>query len=452
MQTKKFEIDMCNGSILPKILLFSVPLILSNLLQLLFNAADMIIIGQYSTTNALSAIGATSSLINFFVNVIIGISVGANVVVARYFGSKKEDEIHDAVHTSITICLILGFSIGLLAIFLCRPILQKMDTPDNVIDLSVLYVRIYFAGLPATMLYNFGSAILRAVGDTKRPLLFLGISGVINVILNYIFVTKFGMSVDGVAYATIISQCVSAVLVLRCLMRADSSYKLILKDLKINRGILAKILQIGLPAGIQGMIFSTSNLLIQSSINYFGHIAMAGNTTCSNIENFVYASMNAVYQTTLSFTSQNFGAGNYKRIRKILFTCLVFVALVGLLMGNLAYLHGEFLLGLYTPDKEAVSYGLERMSIICTTYLLCGIMEVLVGCLRGLGYGIMPMIVSLIGACGLRIVWIYTVFQMYHSLPVLYLSYPVTWSITILAHAICLALVLRKFPKTDSRH
>lgn len=438
----RYEIDMTNGSILPKIIMFSIPLILSGILQLAFNAADLIVVGQYSSEpSALAAIGTTSPLINFFINVIIGISVGSNVIVARYIGAKKDQEVHDAVHTSITVCVIMGIIMGILGIIFCRPILHAMSTPDNVIDLSVLYIRIYFAGLPASMVYNFGSAILRSAGDTKRPLLFLFISGVFNVVLNLIFVIKLGMSVDGVALATILSQLLSAVLVIICLMRTEASYKLILKDLRINLGILIKILQIGLPAGVQGMIFSMSNIIIQSSVNFFGDIAMSGSTAASSLEGFVYTSMNAVYQTTLSFTSQNYGAGKYDRIKKILYECLILVTIVGLILGNGIYFFGNFFLGLYSPYEDVIAMGLVRLKSICTIYFLCGLMEVFCGTLRGLGYGIMPMVVSLIGACGFRILYIYTYFQSHKTLDVLYLSYPLSWTLTILAHAICLIIV-----------
>jgi len=449
MKKPNYEMDMCAGALLPKLLLFAIPLMLSGILQLLFNAADMVVIGQYSTTNALAAIGATSSLINFYVNIIMGISVGSNVIVARYYGGQKKEEVHDAVHTSILICLILGFVVGILAILTARSILAFMDTPEDVMDLALLYIRIYFAGLPGIMLYNFGSAILRAIGDTKRPLFFLVISGIINVVLNLFFVIKLHMSVDGVALATIISQTFAALMVLRCLMKCDGSYQLRLGDLRINRRILFKILQIGLPAGIQGMIFSVSNLLIQSSVNFFGPIAMAGNTTCSNIENFVYTSMNSVYQTALSFTSQNIGGGKYSRINKIMVSCLMIVTMIGLIMGNLINVFGTELLGLYTLKTDVIAFGLKRMQIICTTYFLCGLMDVLVGVIRGLGYGILPMIVSLIGACGLRILWIFTIFQDYHKLEVLYCSYPVTWLITALAHLICFLIIRRKYPRKD---
>ena len=440
--TNRYEVDMTSGSLLPKILVFSIPLMLSGILQLLFNAADLIVIGQYSSSDALAAVGATSSLVNFFVNVIIGFSVGCNVVVSKNFGAGKEKAVHDSVHTAMSLCLILGVGVGLVAFIASRPILSVMDTPDNIIDLSVLYVHIYFAALPATVIYNFGSAILRAIGDTKRPLYYLSIAGVINVLLNLFFVICCNMSVDGVAYASAISQIISAFLVVRCLMKSNGAYKLILKDLKIDKKILSQIVRIGLPAGIQGMIFSFSNLIIQSSINFFGGNAMAGSTACQSIEGFVYTSMNAIYQTNLSFTSQNYGAAKFDRIKKILLECVIICAVLGLVMGNLAYIFGHALLGIYLPDnEEAINYGLIRMKVICTTYCTCGLMEVFCGTLRGLGYGILPMVVSLIGACGLRILWIYTIFQNNHTLDVLFMSYPITWIITIIAHAISIVIV-----------
>lgn len=451
MKKKNFEIDMCNGPLLPKLLLFSIPLILSGVLQLLFNAADMIVVGQYAANSedALAAIGATSSLINFFVNVIIGISVGANVMVARYFGAKKERDMHDTVHTSIAVCIILGIVVGILGFLFSRPILKKMDTPDNVLDLAVLYIRIYFMGLPAMVLFNFGSAILRAVGDTSRPLIYLTVAGILNTLLNLLFVIRFDMSVDGVALATVLSQILSAFLVLRCLMKTDAPYRLIWKDLSINKHILKKILYIGLPAGVQGMIFSISNILIQSSVNYFGSVAMAGNTACANLEGFVYTAMNAIHQTALSFTGQNFGAGKYKRINRVLFYSMIIVFLVGFVMGNIMNYFGEDLLRLYSPQNNVIQYGMIRMQIIMTTYFLCGFMDVMVGSLRGLGFGIMPMLVSLIGACGLRILWVFTIFEQYRTLESLYYSYPVTWGITVLAHVICFCIVRRRFPKED---
>ncbi|MGN0347644.1 MAG: MATE family efflux transporter [Lachnospiraceae bacterium] len=448
MHASSHEMDMCHGPLFSKIIVFAIPVILSGVLQLLFNATDMIIIGQYDSTNALAALGSVTALINFFVNLMMGISIGANVIVARYYGAKKWEELHDAVHTSISISLLAGVTVAVLAILLSRPILMFMDTPDDVIDLAALYIRIYFIGLPFSMLYNFGSAILRAVGDTKRPLLYLAISGVINVLLNYIFVKYLHLSVAGVALATILSQAISAFFVIRDLYKEKGEYKLIRQDLRIHPRMLKQILQVGLPAGIQSMLFSISNILIQASINSFGSVAMAGNTACASIEGFVYMSMNAIYQTNISFSSQNYGAGNYKRMDRSLLYCLLLVTGLGLSLGFLVTYFGHPLLSLYNDEEAVIQYGLDRMSVICTTYFTCGIMEVLVGSLRGMGYGILPMIVSLIGVCGLRILWIATYFAEHHTLKVLYLSYPITWCITILAHAICFFIIRQKLRKS----
>lgn len=440
----KYEIDMCNGPLFSKLLLFAIPLIASSLLQLLFNAADLIVVGNFSTDQyALGAIGATGALINLFVNFCIGISTGANVVVARYYGAGQNKEIHDAVHTSILAGIILGFVFGLAGVFSNRILLAIMATPDYLIDSSSLYVTIIFIGMPATMLFNFGSAVLRAVGDTRRPLIFLVISGIVNVILNMIFVLVFSMSVEGVALATVLSQCLSAFLVILCLLRSTDSYCLVLKDLRINKRMFANILSIGFPAGLQSVVFAASNMLIQSSINFFGGDAMNGSTACSNIEGFVYTSMNAVYQTNLSFSSQNYGAGNYKRMNKSLFYCLLIVTTMGLLMGNVGTFFGESLLRIYKNDPLSIKYGMIRMNVIMRTYCLCGIMEVLCGSLRARGYGFLPMIVSLIGSCGFRIIWIYTAFAHFHTLTCLYASYPLSWLLTICGHIVSLIIVIQ---------
>ncbi len=446
-QSGKYEIDMCNGPLLGKILIFYVPLMLSGVLQLLFNAADIVVVGRFAGSESLAAVGSTSSLINLLVNLFIGLSVGANVLVARYYGAGQKKELSEMVHTAVLTSVISGCILIVLGVCLSGPALRVMGTPENVIDKSILYMRIYFVGMPFTMAYNFGSAVLRAVGDTKRPLYYLLAAGVINVILNLIFVIVFSMGVAGVAIATVISQAVSAALVLRCLMLTDSVYRLELTKLAIVPDKLFKMMQIGLPAGLQGSLFSISNVLIQSSVNSFGSVAMAGNTAASNIEGFVYTAMNAFHQTAISFTGQNFGAKQYKRIGKILLICQISVILVGLLMGNAAYFFSGTLLQLYSPDAQVIAYGTLRMSIICTTYCLCGMMDVMVGSLRGMGYSVMPMLVSLTGACVFRIVWIYTAFQAFRTLQCLYLSYPISWALTFLVHLICFAVVYRKILK-----
>lgn len=441
---KSYEMDMTSGPLLKKILIFSVPLMLSGILQLLFNAADIIVVGQFTGSSALAAVGSTSSLINLFVNVFIGFSIGANVLVAQYFGARDEKNVHETVHTSILLAIICGLILIVAGISLAPPMLELMDTPDEVLGQAVLYMRIYFVGMPATLVYNFGAAILRAVGDTRRPLYYLFVAGCVNVVLNLFFVVVCGRGVDGVAIATVISQVISAALIVRCLVKSDGMYRLNLSMLKLHRQKVIQIARIGLPAGFQGAIFSISNVLIQSSVNSFGSIAMAGNTAASNIEGFIYTCMNAVYQTSLSFTSQNLGAGKIKRISRILVECLAVVFLVGAVMGFLAYTFGAELLRIYSTDPEVIENGLHRMRVICQTYYLCGMMDVTVGALRGLGYSVMPMLVSLAGVCGVRIVWIFTAFVWSRSLFTLYISYPISWGATFVIHLICFAVVYRK--------
>lgn len=444
---KSYEMDMCSGPLLGKILRYSVPLMLSGILQLLFNAADVIVVGRFAGHESLAAVGSTSALINLLINVFIGLSVGANVLVAQYFGAGKERDVQDTVHTAIAISLICGLVLVFLGIFAAKPLLKLMGTPEDVLDKAVLYMRVYFVGMPVIMLYNFGAAILRAVGDTKRPLYFLIAAGVVNVVLNLGFVIILHMGVAGVALATVISQCISAALVCRCLMQSDSAYHLDLSRLSVRRNTLRRIAQIGLPAGFQGAVFSISNVLIQSSINSFASVAMAGSTASANLEGFVYNAMNAVYQTNLSFTSQNLGGGKFERINRILLVCMGVVTVVGLVLGGGFVLLGPQLLSIYSSDPEVIRFGMMRLTIICGLYFLCGWMDVLVGSLRGLGSSIIPMLVSLAGACGLRVVWIFTVFQWHRSLFVLYLSYPVTWTVTAAAHLLCFLLIRRKFPR-----
>ena len=449
-KNKSYEIDMCNGPLLGKILLFSIPLMLSGVLQLLFNAADIVVVGRFAGHQALAAVGSTSALINLLVNVFIGLSVGTNVMVANYYGAGDRERLSQTVHTAILSSIICGLALIFIGGFLAKPMLTLMGTPDDVLHQAALYMRIYFAGMPVFMLYNFGAAILRAVGDTRRPLYYLLIAGVLNVGLNLIFVIVFHMGVAGVALATVISQIVSAFLVIRALMNSDDMIRLELKKLKIHPARLRKMIRIGLPAGMQGAIFSVSNMLIQSSINSFGSIAMAGSTAAGNIEGFVYTAMNSFYQTALSFTSQNMGAGKYKRVGRILILCQICVTITGLVLGNGSYLFGRQLLGIYSSDPQVIAYGLLRMSYLCIPYFLCGNMDVMVGSLRGMGYSIMPMLVSLAGACGIRVIWIYTIFRMNHTLETLFTSYPISWTITAVVHLICFMIAYRKLKEKAS--
>lgn len=438
---------MIHGPLLGKILLFTLPLMASSILQLLFNAADIIVVGRYAGSDALAAVGSTGALINLLTNMFIGFSVGANVLVARYYGAGKPDEVSETVHTSVMLSIIGGVLLAVIGIIFASPLLELMGTPENVLPLAALYVRIYFAGMPVILLYNYGSAILRAIGDTKRPLYYLAIAGVLNIILNLILVIVFEMSVAGVALATIISQTLSAVLVIRCLMHTEGGCHLDLHQLKIHTNKLWKILQLGLPAGLQGSIFSLSNVLIQSSVNSFGAIAMAGNSAAANIEGFTYVAMNSFYQAAITFVSQNMGAMEFRRIRKIAWQCLACVTVTGALLGNLSFFFGHQLLGIYSDEAEVIRYGIYRLEVIGTTYFLCGIMDVCVGCLRGIGYSFLPMVVSLLGACGFRILWIFTVFKGHHDLHTLYISYPISWAITASVHMICFLILYRRMVK-----
>ena len=445
---KSYEIDMCSGPLLSRILLFAVPLICSGVLQLVFNATDIIVVGRFVSSNAMAAVGSTSSLINLLVNFFIGISVGANVLVARFRGANDYDDAQETVQTALITAVIGGFVLIAAGMLLARPMLEWMATPEEVIDQAVLYMRVYFVGMPATMLYNFGAAILRAVGDTRRPLYFLTLAGIVNVAGDLLFVLVLDMGVAGVAAATVISQIISATLIVLCLMRQDGMCNVNLRRMKFHRDKFLRMMQVGLPAGLQSVIFNISNVLIQSSINSFGAIAVAGNTAASNIEGFVYTSMNALYQTSLSFTSQNLGAKQYYRIDKVLVRCLALVFVIGLVLGNGAHLLGQVLLGIYSGDPEVIAYGMMRLGVVSVTYCLCGMMDVVAGSVRGMGYSILPMLVSLAGACLFRIIWIFTVFQWQHTLFSLYISYPISWALTICAHLVCYFAVRRRvFPQ-----
>ena len=447
MTKKSYSIDMTHGPLLGKMLRFALPLMLSSILQLLFNAADVIVVGRFAGNTALAAVGSTGALINLLVNLFIGLSIGSNVVVARYVGANDWEDAHEAVHTSVLLSLIGGCALVVIGLVLAKPLLSLMGTPEDVLDLAAVYMRIFFCGMPLNMLYNFGSAILRSTGDTKRPLYFLMIAGAINVVLNLFFVIVLHMSVAGVALATIISQAVSALLITGCLLRDEGICHLDLKKLKIYPDKLKEMVRIGLPAGLQGCVFSISNVLIQSSVNSFGSIAMAGNTSAANIEGFIYVSMNAMYQTALSFAGQNMGAKEYGRLKKITFLSMATVAVIGFTVGMAAYFFGKELLGIYSSDPEVIRYGLIRVGIIFPTYFLCGMMDVMVGNLRGLGYSFLPMCISLTGACGLRVLWIFTIFRAHHSLEWLYYSYPISWALTASMHIICYIIVRRKLDK-----
>ena len=451
-QTKNYTMNLCEGSILNKLLLFSLPLMASSMLQLFFNAADVVVVGQFAGKNSLAAVGSNGSIINLLTNAFMGLSIGANVLVARYFAAKKEEKLKRTVHTSITISIICGALMAIVGIVMAKQLLIWMQSPKEVIGLATLYLRIYFLGMPATMVYNFGAAILRGVGDTKRPLYYLSFAGVVNVVLNLIFVIVLNMDVAGVALATIISQYISAALVLKCLINEQSAIRLEKEELGIDKNILIRILKIGLPAGVQSSLFSFSNVIIQSSINSFGATVVAGNSAASNIEGFVFMAMNAFTQAIVAFVSQNVGAKKYERIDKIVMKTLICVSTVGLVFGNGVYLLGKPLLRLYSGNGDVIEAGIERLAIICTTYALCGIMDCMVGALRGLGYSVMPMIVSLLGVCAFRMVWIFVFFKIdqFHMIDTVYLAYPISWIFTFIVHTICYLVVRRKINKTWS--
>ena len=438
---------MLSGPLLPNIILYTVPIILTSLLQLLFNAADLVIVGRFCGSISVAAVGANGSITNLMVNFFVGLSVGAGVTVAHGLGSREDAVVHNTVHTALPTALVSGVLLTIVGVSFSGTFLRWMGTPETVLPLSSLYMQIYFAGITFTMVYNYCAAILRAAGDTKSPLVFLSFAGVLNVVLNIFFVTVMHMNVAGVALATTISQGVSAVLVTWALMKRTDACRLELKKMKFHRLQLTKMLRIGLPAGIQSSLFSISNVLIQSSINSFGDVLMSGNAAAGNIEGFIYVSLNAFHQTAVNFMGQNAGARQYKRVSKTLWICLVCVAVVGLALGSLAYVFGPSLLSLYITDsQEAIQYGMLRLSLICLTYFICGLMDVSTGALRGLGESFIPMVISVLGVCGIRIGWIYTIFQIpqFHTPRSLYISYPISWAITFLFQMIAFFLVYRK--------
>ena len=443
MQANKYEIDMCHGTIMDKLILFSLPLMLSSILQLLFNAVDIVVVGRFEDSNALAAVGATSALIGLFVNFFIGLSLGTNVLAARQFAAGREDDMSGTVHTAISIALISGCIMTVVGLVFSKFALSLMDTPAEVIDQSTLYMRIYFLGMPFFMLYNYGAAILRAVGDTRRPLYYLTVAGIANVFFNLVLVICFGLGVAGVAIGTVISQFISCILVIRCLCKIDTCYKLDFKKLHINKAYMRQIFQVGIPAGIQSVVINFSNVLLQSSVNSFGSIAMAGYTAAGNILGFLYVSVNAVTQGCTSFTSQNLGAGKLKRMDRVLINSIILSACMALCIGILAFTFGRQLLGIYSSEADVIDSGMQILTYTTLTYFLCGIMDVFPGALRGMGYAAVPMLLSIIGTVGVRIAWIYGVFPYHRSLSFLFISYPASWLATVILQMICFVFVRR---------
>ena len=447
MKNNKYEIDMCNGTIMDKLISFALPLMISGMLQLMFNAVDIIVVGRFTGSQALAAVGSTTALICTFTNLFIGVSLGANVLAARFYASGKTKEMSETVHTAILLALISGIAMSIIGILCARESLVLIATPDDIIGQAALYLRIYFLGMPFFMLYNYGAAILRAVGDTKRPLMYLIAAGTANAVLDLILVIIFKMGVAGVAIGTITSQFISCVLVIRCLCKTDAIYKLYISKLRIKKYYLIQILKVGLPAGIQSTVINFSNVLLQSSVNSFGEIAMAGYTAANNILGFLYVSVNSVTQACMSFTSQNYGVRKFKRMDKVLVDCAILSIIVSVVIGGGSYLLGHQILGIYTKQEDVIQCGMEILSISTIPYFLCGLMDMIPGSMRGVGYSAVPMLLSIIGTVGTRLVWIYGVFPEHRSLYVLFMSYPVSWGLTIVMRAICLVFVRRKIRK-----
>lgn len=429
MISQNRDLDMCNGPLFSKMLIFALPIMAMNMLQLLFNAADMVVVGRFSGSEALGAVGATGSLINLIVNLFMGLSVGTSVIIAQDYGAGKPMDISRSVHTSISISIIAGVIVMAAGLILCEPLLNIMGTPEDIIHLSVLYMKIYFLGLPASMVYNFSAAILRAIGDSRRPMNFLIISGIVNVIFNLFFVIVLNMSVRGVAWATVISQYLSMSLVLNCLYKTDKAIRFVPRQLRIDRQKLKGIVKIGLPAGIQSMLFSISNVLIQSAVNSFGSVMVAASSAAGNIEGFVGTTMNAYYNAAITFTGQNMGAKKYDRIDSVAKVCTILIFATWIILGGAVLLFGRSLLGLYTSNPEVIELGTLRMKVMMAAYFTCGTMSVFPGLTRGMGYSILPMLCTLVGACLMRIVWLATVFTWYPTVIMLFMCYPVSWAL-----------------------
>ncbi len=440
---RKFEIDMCEGSIFKNTILFAIPLILASVLQLLYNAADLVVVSRYAGSDAMASVGATSAVTNLLVNVFVGFSLGAGVVVARKYGARDDEGIHKSVHTAMLLGVIVGALSALLGLVFCKPLLVLMGTPEGeVLNGAVLYMRIIFIGVPASLVYNFGASILRAIGDTKRPLYILAFTGLVNVILNLVLVIAFNMDVSGVAIATVVSNYLSALAVLYTLINSDTTYRLNLKHLRFYKNELTEIVKIGLPAGIQSSFFSFSNTIIQSTINTFGEAAIAGNAAGANIEGFVYVAMNAFYQATMTSVSQNYGAKNKTRINKAIYVPLLCVVVTGAVLGVITVVLSRTLLGIYITDSAyALDFGVRRMLITCLPYFLCGVMEVLTGALRGLGYSTIAAISTFVGVCGFRMIWVFAVLPHNRQVEFLFLCWPISWLIVNVLHTITLIVV-----------
>ncbi|MBO5668564.1 MAG: MATE family efflux transporter [Lentisphaeria bacterium] len=441
---ESYEVDMCHGPLVRQMIRFSIPLMISGMLQLLFHAADLIVIGRFSSHEALAAIGATGSLTSLLVNVFIGLSVGTNVLVARYLGEKNRKETSRTVHTAVMSSFAGGIFLAIFGIMAARPVLSWMSTPPEILDKAVLYMSIYFAGMPVIMFYNFGSAIMQAFGDTTRPFYFLLLAGVINVLLNLFFVIVFHWDVAGVAAATVISQAVSAVLVLRVLKDMRGPCRVKWQALCVKWKNLREILWIGVPAGFQSSCFSISNVLIQSSLNTFGSAAMAGNIAWSSVENFGHSAINAVAQTVISFVSRNYGGRQYDRIKKVIryalagSCCIVFLWSVPMLIFS-----GP-VLSIFNTNAEVIRWGILRAYCVVPFFFIAAVMQVNTGAMRGLGHSVEPSLISIFCICILRIIWLFTIFRWHPTMTVLLIGYPVTWAFNAAGVSWLLQITLRK--------
>ncbi len=447
MSKRKYSMDMTTGVLFPKILSFAFPLMVTGLLQIVYNAADVMVVGRFAGSVSLAAVGATSTLVNLMLNLFLGLSMGSGVVVAKHIGAGDGASVHRTVHSAMLLSILSGVAIGLLGVFISPYALSAMGTPDDVHSLSTLYLRIFFLGTPANMVFNYGASILRATGDSKRPLYILTVTGILNVVLNLIFVINFDMNVAGVALATIISQYVSAICVLYILLNINSYIHLSLKKLRFYKDEIRDILKIGIPAGLQGSLFSLSNVIIQSSINSFGAAAIAGNTASGYVDSIIFTCCNSVSQTATTFASQNLGAGQYKRIRKIYFNCIGISMGIAAIFGVILLTCGPQILTIFSTDSEVIEMGLIRLRLFAVTYIINSVLDVTTGQMRGLGKSVIPMIVTMVGVCGLRVLWVFTVFPQYRSMFTLYLSYPVSWLITGIVLVIMYAVTFRKILK-----
>ena len=445
MDLDRKSMDMANGPLLKNILIFSIPLIFSNILQMFFNSADTIIVGKFAGDKALAAVGSTGSIVFLITSLFNGLATGTNVVVARYIGTGNKDKIKDSVHTSIALATAGGIVLTFIGLFFSKVFLRMMSTPEDFIDLSATYMRIYFMGVIFLLLYNFGSAILRSKGDTQRPLYFLLISGVLNIVLNFITVYFFHLSVIGAASATVASEALSAFLVLNVLFHEEDATRLDMKHLYFDKESILDIMRIGIPAGLSGAVFALSNVVIQSSINSFNSTdVVAGNAAGNNVENYVYIGYMAFTQATITFTSQCMGAGRLDRIKQITVTTMAMVVVGAIIMGTAVYLAGPFVLKFYTDKPEVVAVGMVRIRLVASLLVLNGILDVFVNSLRGMGVSTLPTILMVVGICGVRLLWIYTMFPIHHTLESIYLCFPISWAVTSIVEFILWIIVYRR--------